>query len=359
MKKAAILTFFLGLAAFAAADTIVQEIIARVNNSIITRSELQRTREQAANELRQQGAANVEQELGKREKDLLRDLIDQQLLIQKAQELGITGDTEVIKRLDEMRKQMGLESLEDLEKAAQQQGISFEDFKQNLRNNIVTQAVISREVGSKIQITAQETKQFYEQHKDQFNVPEQVRLSEILISTQAGKEQAQDAEQIAAAEAKAKQVLAEIQNGVAFEDVAKKYSDGPSAAQGGDLGYFKRGSMARELEDRTFAMKPGEVTDVIRTKQGFVVLKVTEHNEGGVRPLKEIEQQVQEAIYFRKLQPALRDYMTKLREQAFIDIKPGFVDSGASPNQTKPVMTTAAVEGAKEKLKRKKKFLLF
>ena len=115
--------------------------------------------------------------------------------------------------------------------------------------------------------------------------------------------------------------------------------------------------MAKELEDKTFAMKAGEVSDVIRTKQGYVILKVVEHQAAGIPPLKDVEPKIQDALYYQKLQPALRAYLTKLREEAYIDIKPGFVDSGASPNQTKPVETTTAKEADAKKLNKKKKKL--
>jgi len=130
-------------------------------------------------------------------------------------------------------------------------------------------------------------------------------------------------------------VYEDIEKGARFDDVAKKDSDGPTAAQGGDLGYFKRGTLAKELEDTTFGMKAGEITKPIRTKQGFVILEVTEHPQAGVPPEKEVEGKIQDAIYLQKLQPALRAYLTKLREDAYIDIKPGYTDSGASPNETK------------------------
>ena len=100
-------------------------------------------------------------------------------------------------------------------------------------------------------------------------------------------------------------------------------------------------------------MKPGEVSDVIRTKQGFILLKVSEHQLAGIPSLKEIEPRVMEAIYMKKLEPALRVYLTKLREEAYIDLKPGYVDTGASPNQTKPVVTTASAEEPKKKKKKK------
>jgi peptidyl-prolyl cis-trans isomerase SurA len=379
------------LPALLSADTVVEEIITRVNNSIITRSDYARSKEQLKDEIKQQDPGNADKQYTEKERDVLRDLIDQQLLLEKGKDLGITADTELIKKLDEMRKQMNLDSMEELEKAATSQGISYEDFKQNLRNQIITQQVIGREVGSHLNITKEEEQKFYEEHKSEMEQPEQIRLSEILVATQkpaptnppaakpapisppASPEAAKpadaapappaaaevpEADQLAAAEAKANALHEQIHKGAAFDDVAKKSSDGPSAAQGGDLGLFKRGTLSKELEDRTFAMKTGEITDVIRTKQGFVILKVTEHQMAGIPTMKEMEPRIQDALYYQKLQPALRVYLKKLREESFIDVRTGYVDSGASPNQTKPV-ETASKDATAKNLKKKKKLGIF
>ena len=403
MKKSVLLVVAASLALIPLvlnADTVVEEIIARVNNSIITRSDYARSREQLKDEIKQQNPSNADKEFAEKDRDVLRDLIDQQLLLEKGKDLGITADTDLIKKLDEMRKQMNLDSMEELEKAAQSQGISYEDFKQNLRNQIITQKVIGQEVGSHLNITKEEEQKFYEEHKSEMEQPEQVRLSEILVAVQkpeapkpgpgakgaagtapkvaeqpggptenaappapgvVASEQApvqSEEQQLAAAEAKAHSLLEQIKKGASFEDVAKKSSDGPSAAQGGDLGLFKRGTLSKELEDKTFAMKAGEVTDVIRTKQGFVILKVNEHQMAGVPTFKQVEPRIQDALYYQKLQPALRVYLKKLREEAYIDIHQGYLDSGASPNQTKPVETASKEAGAKN-LKKKKKLGLF
>ena len=340
-------------------DQVIEEIVARVDNQIITRSEYLRSEEELRKEAQQQDPVNAERIVADREKDVLRDLIDQQLLLAKGKELGITADTELVKKLDQMRKDMNLESMEDLEKAAQTQGVSFEDFKQNLRNQIITQQVIGREVGSRITIGKEDEENFYQEHQSDLDQPEMVRLSEILVSTEKKPNDSRDeAAILAAAQEKANHLLEEIKKGAKFEDVAKKNSDGPTAAQGGDLGEFKRGTLAKELEDKVFAMKPGEVSDVTRTKQGFIILKVTEHTEAGVPPLNKIEPRIQDALYMQKLQPALREYLTKLREDAFIDIKDGYVDTGASPNETKPIETAAKDDKAKP-LKKKKKLGLF
>ncbi|HEU5336878.1 MAG TPA: peptidylprolyl isomerase [Terriglobales bacterium] len=343
--------------------SVVEEIIARINNHIITRSEFDRSQQQVQQEGEQQNAAP--QDISNKEKSVLRDLIDQQLLLQKGDDLGISAETDLVKRLDQIRQQMNLATMDDLAKAAQAQGVSYEEFKENLRENIITQKVIQQEVGSKINITPQEIQKYYADHRSEMAQPEQVRLSEILISTQPSPTEdpkaaaaVTDEQRVAKAEAEANQLYEQIQKGAKFDEVAKQSSQGPTAAQGGDLGYFKRGTLAKELEDVTFGMKAGEVTKPIRTKQGFVILKVTEHQQAGVPPEKDVEGKIQDAIYLQKLQPALRAYLTKLREDAYIDIKPGFTDTGASPNETKPIYTTASAEHAK-KHKKKKRFLLF
>jgi len=362
MRKVVSLFLFLAVVScvpLVAADLVVEEIVARVNNQIITRTEFQRSKEQLKQEAQQQDSANADKSVAAKEKDVLRDLIDQQLLLEKGKDLGITADTELVKRLDEMRKQMNLDSMDDLEKAAQSQGISFEDFKQNLRNQIITQQVIGKEVGSKLNITKDDEQQFYDAHKQELEQPEQIRLNEILVSTDKKPGAPDDDNQrLAAAQAKANDLVDQLRKGASFEDVAKQNSDGPTASQGGDLGYFKRGTLAKELEDTTFAMKPGDVSDAIRTKQGFVILKVSDHQQARIPAMADVEPRVQDALYMQKLQPALRAYLQKLREDAFIDIKQGYIDTGASPNQTKPVETATKDLKAKE-LKKKKKLGLF
>src|ERR1700691_3417382 len=177
MKKMVLILLSLSLAPAFAAGQVVEEIVARVNSSIITRSEFNRSKDQLRDDVKQQDPNNADKLFSEREKDVLRDLIDQQLLLDKGKDLGITGDTDLIKRLDQMRKDMKLETMEDLEKGATSQGISYEDFKQNMRNQIITQKVIGEEVGSHLTIPKEEEQKFYEAHKNEMERPESVRLS--------------------------------------------------------------------------------------------------------------------------------------------------------------------------------------
>jgi peptidyl-prolyl cis-trans isomerase SurA len=375
VKKISAVVFASLLAAIALrANNIVDEIIARVNDQIITRSEMQKAKQSNLEELKQRYPADWQSRWNKAQEDVLRDLIDQQLLLERGKEMGITGETDVVKRLNQLRQQMGLASIDDLEKEAQKQGVSYEDFKEQLRIGAVTQQVIGQEVGSKIHITNEDVQEWYNQHQKELEGAEEIGLSEIMVSTQTArpstddkdKQEAplpDDPQKVAEAQAKANQLLEQLRKGAKFEDVAKKNSDGPTAAQGGTLGNFKRGELAKDLEDKTFALKPGEITDVIRTRQGFIILRCTGHRAAGVPPVKDISERIREAIYSEKLEPAARAYLTKLREEAYIDIKPGYSDTGASPNQTnKPVImaanNTPTKPGAKP-AKKKKKFLVF
>ncbi len=326
--------------------TVVECPIVRVNDQLINSSDYQRSQQQLLDDARQQNAspADIEQ----RQKDLLRDMIDQQLLLSRGKELEINADAEVIRRLDDIRKQNHLDSMEDLEKAVRESGIPFEDFKANIKNSIISQEVVHDEVGRKLALTAKQEQSYYEAHKQEFEQPEQIRLSEIMVPTAA---EATDA-QVAQAKAKADDAVAKLKAGAKFEDLVKQYPDSPNPDKGGDLGgIYQRGDgkLAKVLEDQTFALKQGEFTAPIRTRQGFVVFEVTEHTQAGIPPLSAVEQQVQEAIYAAAIQPALRTYLTDLREKAYIDIAPGFVDTGASAKQTKEVFASSTPLPEKKK----------
>ncbi len=310
--------------------SVVEDVIARVNDQIVTRSEYQRAEQQLLQEAQQQNISQTD--LDDRLHNLLRDMIDQQLLLSKGKELGITGDAETMRELDDIRKKNNLADLDALRKAAEQQGVSFEDFKQKIRDSAITQQVVRDEVGRRLNMTHAVEEAYYTAHAKDFEVPEQVHLSEILVPT---ADNATDA-QLAAAQAKADEVAAKLKAGANFAELAKTSSGGPTASAGGDLGDFKRGTLGTVLEDATFPLAAGGVTAPIRTKQGFVILRVDSHQAAGVPPLSAVEPQVEEAIYLQQLQPALRAYLTKAREQAYREVAPGFVDTGDSRKTGRP-----------------------
>jgi peptidyl-prolyl cis-trans isomerase SurA len=328
--------------------TTVEEIIARVDDQIITKSDYDRAQTERDQEMRQKGASM--QEVSDSHKDLLRDLIDQQLWLAKGKELGITGETELVNKLNDIRKQYNLATMEDLEKAAKEQGISFEDFKANIRNQIITQEVMRDQVGRKIAPTPGEVQRYFEAHKQEYAQPESVKLGEILISTGS---QPADEKKLAEAKAKADDIEGRLRAGGDFSQLARSFSEGTTAAAGGDLGQYKRGQLNSVFEEKTFALKTGEVTDPILTKQGYVILKVLQHIPGGIPQQKDVENDVEQNYFEAKAGPAMRQYLGELRDEAAIYIKPGYEDSAATAAEKHPSITFSAYTPPTTKKKRK------
>lgn len=330
---------------------VVEEIVARVNNDIITLSDLQKADATLHQEVTQDCQActpdKIETQYKERSKDLLRDLIDQQLLIQRGKDEGLSVESDLIKRLDEVRKQNNLQSLDELEKAVEGEGLSWEDYKAQIRNGLLTQRVIQQEMGNRIIIGNEEAKKYYDEHQKEFIRPEQVVLAEISLSTQ-GK----TPEEIAVIQRKAEDYHNRVVKGEEFSDIAKRYSEGVTGKQGGEIGTFKRGELSKQLEDVTFALGKNGLTEPIQTKTGFLILKVLEHYQAGQQPYEKVREEIMNRIYMQRMQPAMRDYLATLREQSYVMVRTGFTDSAAVPG-TSLIQEVAPTPDAAQKSKKK------
>src|SRR5215467_7910087 len=339
------------------AGKTVEEIVARVNNEIITLTEYEKARQSSGDDAKQecQNRCTPEQlqtNIEERQKNALRELIDQSLLVQRAKDMGISVKADVIKQLDQIRKQNKLENIDALEKAVISEGVNWEDFQSNIENHLLTQRVISSEVGSHININDSEVSKYYEEHKSEYVRPEQVVLREIEVSTQ-GK----NADELPALKKKAETALKRVQDGEDFGEIAKRFSDGSTKEEGGFLGVYKRGELSKELEDKVFAMKRNQLTDVMETKQGYLILQVLEHYDEGQQSLDKVRNEINEKLYGTRMEPALRAYLKTLREQSYVSIKPGFQDlAGEGGSEIQEVSATPEVNKQK---KGHKKFLLF
>lgn len=323
---------FVAALPLAATDvTVVDEIVAKVNGEIITRSELARTLKQAELELQQRGlrGAALEQALKERQTDVLRDRIDQILLVGRAKDLNINVDAELSKYLAEIQLQNKIADPDKFQAwIREQSGMPFEDFKAEVKNNMLTQRVIRQEVGEKLRIPRSEVQKYYEANKSQFIREERVFLREILVSTE-GK----DAAGVAAAERKAKDLVARARKGERFHELARDNSDAASSAQGGDIGGFKKGELDPAIENLIWEQPKNYVTDPIRRPNGFLILKKEEHQKAGQATLEEAEPEIMDILSRPLFQPKIREYLTQLRMSAFLEIKDGFIDSGAAPGK--------------------------
>jgi peptidyl-prolyl cis-trans isomerase SurA len=340
---------------------IVDEIVARVNGDIISQDELERLARELAQELKahQEMGSQFDQDFQKRQKDILRDRIDELLLIQKGKELNINVDSEVSKYVANLQRQANITDPDKFhEYVHKQAGTSYEDFLAETKNQYLTREVIGQEVARHISITNKDIQDYYEKHKSDFVRDEKVFLSEILVSIQ-GK----DPNGIAAAEKKAKQIAADAAKGQRFSDLARDNSDAATAKQGGELGGYKKGDLTKQIEDAVWNLPKGAVTQPIRIPTGFEILKVEDHTKAGLAPLADVRSQIENILYGPRMQPKVREYLTQLRKTAFLQIKSGYADSGAAPGQNtawqdpaqlKPETVTKAE--VQEKTRRKRLF---
>ncbi len=317
-----VVAFLLAAPGPLSAAKIVERIIARVNNEIVTQRMFDRERQKLRSQLAQEySGPELEAQLREQTKNLLRDLIDQALMVQKAKDLDLNVETDIVKRLEEIRKSMNLSSLEDLQHEVEKQGLVWEDFKDNIRRNLLMREVIGREVGRSIILSREDMRKYFEAHKKEFESPGGVHLAEILASTEKRKPEE--------AEKRAKGALAEIKAGARFTDAVKKYSDDSTVDEGGDVGFFKSGTLAPAIDEAVKKLDVGETTEIVQTTHGYMIFKVLEKMRPGIPAFEEVEQRVNETLYNQKMQPALRKYLITLRKESYISLAPGFVDSGA------------------------------
>jgi parvulin-like peptidyl-prolyl isomerase len=311
--------------------SVVDQIIAKVNGDIVSQDELRRVTRETTQELKAQNitGAQADQMLLERSKNALRDRIDELLLTQKGKELSINVDSEVSRYMASLQRQSTITDTEKFhDYVRQQSGMSFEDFLSEAKNQALTREVISQEVGRHIAVTDKEVQAYYDAHKADFVREEKVFLSEILVSTQ-GK----DAAGLAAAKKKADSVATEAKRGQRFSDLARDNSDAATAKDGGALGGYKKGELTKEIEDSVWNLPKGSVTAPIKIATGYEIFKVEDHTKAGLAPLADVKGEIDNILYGPKMQPKVREYLTQLRTQAFLQIKPGFTDTGASPGQ--------------------------
>jgi peptidyl-prolyl cis-trans isomerase SurA len=302
------------------------EIVARVNNDVITlaayRKAEQALRDEAARDCQDCPPEKIDAQFKDQQKDLLRGMIDESLIVQRAKDMNVNVESDVNKRLEEVRQQNGLATLDDLKKGVEASGLSWEDYKTTIRNGLLQKEVVRREVGSHVDITREEVKQYYDAHPQEFTLPERVVLSEISLSTE-GK----SPEEMAAVRNKVEGLRTSVLNGDDFNQVARLYSQGSTAKDGGALGTFKKGELAPQLEQIVFQMSKGQISDVIQTRTDFEILKVDDHLQAGLQPFEKVEPDIRGTVLAQKMQPRIRDYLAELREQSNIIIKPGYNDS--------------------------------
>jgi peptidyl-prolyl cis-trans isomerase C len=240
--------------------------------------------------------------------NILEGMINEELLYQEAQERGISAsESEVEQQIQQYKGQYGEEGFAS---ALANAGMNEEQLRSEISRSLTIQNLLEEEVTSGIDVTDEEVRQFYEENTQMFEESQSVKASHILIDTRdAETEEAKEE-----ARARAEDLLEELEGGADFAELAREYSEGPSAQNGGSLPQFSRGEMVPPFEEAAFALEPGEISDVVETRFGFHIIRVEEKTEGGATPYEEVEPQIAQYLEQQKQQEAVQAYLDELKE---------------------------------------------
>ena len=248
------------------------------------------------------------------QQEVADQLIVQELLWQEAQRLDFVVEDEYVDtRLQEMKS--GFDREMDFLFRIQEGGFTEETFREDIRQQVSVQRMISEGISSGIAVSDEDVEHFYNTNIEQMQKPIEVHARHILItpaSTALADHQA--------AKAEADAILAEVRDGADFVEIASNRSQGPSAARGGDLGYFGPGQMAPAFEQAAFALQPGELSEVVQTQFGYHVIRVEGRRGGEVAPIEETTDQIREYLTELALQNAVEVLLTNLREEGEVEI---------------------------------------
>ncbi|MEO8215734.1 MAG: peptidylprolyl isomerase [Acidobacteriota bacterium] len=300
------------------AGEVVEAVIARVGDRIITRSQyLQRLRE---------GTEEIEHNIppdqvkAKKEdfqKTLLTDMLNELLLKDRADRLGLTvTPKEVEEAVGRLREQYGIKTDKEFNESLQKSGMTRADMENRLRDTILTNKVFGRELRSRSELTDRELRERYDREKDQYRLPERATLREIIILVPADADAA--AEQ--AATAKADKAVTEAKGGADFAKLAEEYSEAPSKSSGGQLGTVAKGELLPDLDSAVFASQPGAVIGPIKTRSGLHILKVEERLPSEVPGFDSVKDKLRKQVDEETFQRDLKAYLERLRKEAFVQI---------------------------------------
>jgi peptidyl-prolyl cis-trans isomerase SurA len=316
------------LAATAARTEVIEQILVKVNGEILTKTDLEtrqvqalRARGQSIDLTTDKGSSELRKALNEITPGLLVSSVDEMLMVQRGKELGYKLSDEQFKRvLDSLKTQNKIENDEQLQAALKQEGMTMVELRRNMERQMLYSNVQQVEVFARVAVTEEEARKYYDAHTTEFTTPSSVMLREILVAVPTdarGVNAAADE----AAKSRGEQIRARVAGGESFEKVAAEVSDSASKANGGLLGPLNMTDLSADFRKLIEGLKPGEMTQVVRTPRGYQVLKLESSTQAQVLPFEQAREQISEKVFTDKRRDEFQKYITKLRSQAIIEWK--------------------------------------
>ena len=301
----------------AMAQQILDGIAAVVNDDIITISDVREAMAFEAEQLRQRYSGEMLQEKTRElYQNTLRPLIDLQLQLAQAKKLNLQASEEDVNFHMERLKEDNQLSDAQLQDMLQSRGMTMESYRKQIRESLLVSKVVNVEVRSRLVILETELQEAYEQRQSQYRVAGELTVSHILFLVPEGAA----AEQEERAKAKAAEVLQQLRGGGDFAALAREYSEGPSAEQGGLLGTFRTGELLPGFEEAVAGLQPGDISDLVRTRVGWHIIRLESRKDGGHRPFEEVREELRSELSRTKTEKKYIEWLESLRQQSYIKI---------------------------------------
>ncbi len=285
-----------------------------VNGEVITKGELNREVNRFVQRYASQGRQISPEQIKEVEKEILKNMVNRELLYKESMNQGIKIDKKTVDNKFNQLK-AGFPSSADYEKMLKEMDVTEKEIKSSIEQNLAVQELIDKKIAPTVVVTDKETRAFYDAHPEYFKKGEQVKASHILVkSDPLGKE-----EDKVKARKKIREIQDKVKKGEDFAELAKKYSEGPSGARGGDLGYFSRGDMVKPFEEAAFKLKAGEVSDIVVTKFGYHIIKVFDKKPASTITYKEAKPKITNFMKREKIRDEVNNHIEKLRKAAKIE----------------------------------------
>jgi len=323
MRKISVVSFFIliiSCALFLSWQEIVEEIVAIVNDDVITLSEYKREHDRMSQLLRAQvSGEEFDRQYERMKKELLNTMITNMLLLQEAEKKGFDVKEQVRLQIENIKKENSINSDEELRRALQQQGLVYEEWIKAMEERSLRDNVIFAEVRGNIVLDDSEIVNYYKLHPEEFTEPMEYKLRAIYISPEGKSEEE--------VEAKKREIDEKMQAGEELADLAGQYSEGPGKESQGDLGSFKQGQLEKTLEQAVEKLKVGEMTSWLNVRNGWFLLQLDEKKESRLKSFEEARKEIEEKLFNQKSQKGLEKYLKELEEKSFIKIlKPNPLD---------------------------------
>lgn len=296
---------------------LIDGIAAVVNDDIITISEVREAMAAETGGLQEQDSGSVPQgQLSSLYDRLLRELVDVRIQLARARELNLqVSDDDVTYHIDRLKEQNQISEAQ-LEQMLESRGLTIETYRQQVREGLLVAKVVNAEVRSRLVVMDTELREEYNKRQDRYSIPGELTVSHILflVPPDASSEEAAQARQ------KASRVLQALRQGGDFAELARQYSEGPSAERDGLLGTFRVGELLPGFEEAAAALDPGEISDIVRTRAGLHIIRVEDRKAGGYRSLEEVKEEIKADLLQAKTERRYEEWLETLRQSAYVKI---------------------------------------